>query len=99
MIINPFDTPVDATGREQVVHGSADFPIACYFNDLVQFPVMMHWHEELEAGEHPCHLHHFALGHGGLIQAVCQRHRKGVHGQTDAQQNAVEKELETQMHL
>ena len=50
MIINPFDTPVDATGREQVVHGSADFPIACYFNDLVQFPVMMHWHEELEAG-------------------------------------------------
>lgn len=50
MIINPFDTPVDATGREQVVHGSTDFPIACYFNDLVQFPVLMHWHEELEAG-------------------------------------------------
>lgn len=50
MIIDPFDTPVDATGREQVVHGSADFPIACYYNDLVQVPVLMHWHEELEAG-------------------------------------------------
>lgn len=50
MIIDPFDCPVDDTGREQVVHGSADFPIACYFNDLVQIPVLLHWHEELEAG-------------------------------------------------
>ena len=48
MIIDPFDTPVDATGREQVVHGSADFPIACYYNDLVQVPVLMHWHEDLQ---------------------------------------------------
>ena len=49
MIIDPFDCPVDDSGREQVIHGSADFPIACYFNDLVQIPVLLHWHEELEA--------------------------------------------------
>lgn len=50
MIIDPFDTPVDATGRENVIHGSSDFPIACYYNDLTQIPVLLHWHEELEAG-------------------------------------------------
>jgi len=50
MIINPFACPVDASGREQVIHGSSDFPIACYYNDLVAFPVLLHWHEELEAG-------------------------------------------------
>ena len=50
MIIDPFLCPVDHTGREQVVHGSASFPIACYDNDLVLFPVLLHWHEELEAG-------------------------------------------------
>lgn len=50
MVIDPFDCSVDASGREQVVHGSSDFPIACYYNDLVLIPVLMHWHEELEAG-------------------------------------------------
>lgn len=50
MIIDPFDCPVDASGRERVMHGSSDFPIACYYNDLVLVPVLLHWHEELEAG-------------------------------------------------
>ena len=50
MIIDPFDCSIDANGREQVVHGSTDFPIACYFNDLELMPVLLHWHEELEAG-------------------------------------------------
>lgn len=50
MIIDPFDCTVDANRREQVVHGSSDFPIACYYNDLVKIPVLLHWHEELEAG-------------------------------------------------
>lgn len=50
MIIDPFATPVDETRREQVVHGSSAFPIACYFNDLLRMPVLLHWHEELEAG-------------------------------------------------
>jgi len=50
MIIDPFVCPVDDNGREQVIHGSADFPIACYYNDLVLIPVLLHWHEELEAG-------------------------------------------------
>lgn len=50
MIFDPCNTPVDASGREQVVHGSREFPIACYYNDLVLVPVLMHWHEELEVG-------------------------------------------------
>ena len=50
MIIDPFNCSIDDTGREQVIHGSSDFPIACYYNDLVLLPVLLHWHEELEAG-------------------------------------------------
>lgn len=50
MIIDPFCCSIDANGREQVVHGSADFPIACYYNDLTLIPVLLHWHEEFEAG-------------------------------------------------
>ncbi|MBO7252311.1 MAG: AraC family transcriptional regulator [Oscillospiraceae bacterium] len=50
MILDPLLTPVDSSGREQVRHGSSDFPIACYHNDLVLLPVLLHWHEELEAG-------------------------------------------------
>lgn len=35
--------------REAVEHGSADFPVACYNEDLSQNEVPWHWHEELEA--------------------------------------------------
>lgn len=50
MALMPCDSYVDASGREQVVHGSTGFPIACYHNDLNALPVPLHWHEELEAG-------------------------------------------------
>lgn len=50
MAIIPCSSYVDRYGREQVVHGSTLFPIACYHNDLLSQSVPWHWHEELEAG-------------------------------------------------
>ena len=40
---------IDQYGQELSRHGSADFPIACYNDDLNIDPVPWHWHEELEA--------------------------------------------------
>lgn len=40
---------VDDLGRELLQHGTADFPIACYHDDLRAACVPWHWHEELEA--------------------------------------------------
>ena len=34
--------------RELVEHGTAAFPIACYFDDLAREEVIWHWHDELE---------------------------------------------------
>ena len=36
-------------GRELACHGQAEFPIACYHDDLSRNPVPWHWHPELEA--------------------------------------------------
>lgn len=38
----------DAKGRERTEHGTALFPVACYHDDLQQWEVAWHWHEELE---------------------------------------------------
>lgn len=38
----------DPNGREQIKHGTALFPVACYHDDLHRFGVEWHWHEELE---------------------------------------------------
>ena len=43
---NPIAT--DAKGRELLQHGTALFPVACYHDDLHEFGVAWHWHEELE---------------------------------------------------
>lgn len=43
---NPIST--DAKGRELLQHGTALFPVACYHDDLHEFGVAWHWHEELE---------------------------------------------------
>lgn len=40
---------VDDLGRELLQHGTVDFPIACYHDDLRGAGVPWHWHEELEA--------------------------------------------------
>ena len=40
---------VDSSQRELVQHGTPAFPVACYFDDLSNYEVQWHWHEELEA--------------------------------------------------
>ncbi len=42
------DILASADGREQVQHGSALFPIACYAEGLKSYSVAWHWHEEFE---------------------------------------------------
>ena len=42
------EVAADTAGREQVQHGSALFPIACYAEDLESYSVAWHWHEEFE---------------------------------------------------
>ncbi len=39
---------VDQSGRELQQHGSMEFPIACYSDDLTREEVPWHWHDELE---------------------------------------------------
>lgn len=48
MALSTCRTTVDATARELLVHGTADFPVACYHDDLQAEAVPWHWHEELE---------------------------------------------------
>lgn len=38
----------DSSGRELVNHGTALFPVACYHDNLSEFEVAWHWHDELE---------------------------------------------------
>lgn len=40
---------VDQNNRELVQHGTTAFPVASYLDDLRQYGVSWHWHEELEA--------------------------------------------------
>lgn len=42
-------TSVDKNGLELVEHGTTQFPIACYHDDLSSGEVPWHWHDELEA--------------------------------------------------
>ena len=39
----------DEQGREMIEHGTALFPLACYYDDLTRDRVPWHWHEEVEA--------------------------------------------------
>lgn len=43
------ETPVDDNGRELIEHGTALFPIAAYYNDMMYVDVPWHWHDEFEA--------------------------------------------------
>lgn len=42
------NTQINEQGRELVQHGAAQFPIACYHDDLSVDAVPWHWHPELE---------------------------------------------------
>lgn len=39
---------VDSSGQELVEHGTSEFPIAYYQDDLTEYTVPWHWHEDLE---------------------------------------------------
>lgn len=39
---------IDNNGQEIRNHGNLAYPIACYYNDMNEFPAIWHWHEELE---------------------------------------------------
>ena len=43
------NSTVDSQGRELLEHGTVQFPVACYHDDLQESEVPWHWHEELEA--------------------------------------------------
>ena len=49
MTPEPCVPQTDASGRELTEHGTTLFPVGCYHDDLNQFSVPWHWHDELEA--------------------------------------------------
>ena len=49
MPLSSCNTTVDSQGRELLEHGTVQFPVACYHDDLQENEVPWHWHEELEA--------------------------------------------------
>jgi mannose-6-phosphate isomerase-like protein (cupin superfamily) len=39
---------INSNGEELEKHGTSEFPIACYEEDLSEYTVPWHWHEDLE---------------------------------------------------
>ncbi len=48
MINSSCNIILDKTNRELNVKGTAEFPVAIYYDDLKEEPVPYHWHEEIE---------------------------------------------------
>lgn len=48
-MLSPCIVDIDHNYHEQLQHGTAAFPFACYHDDLSLSQVPWHWHEELEA--------------------------------------------------
>lgn len=42
------NTVTDRHGRELIAHGSVQFPVACYENDMSEKTVPWHWHDDWE---------------------------------------------------
>ena len=49
MALSVCNSTADIHGKELLEHGSFDFPMACYHDDLGAAEVPWHWHNELEA--------------------------------------------------
>lgn len=49
MALSLCNSTADIHGKELLEHGSFDFPMACYHDDLGMAEVPWHWHDELEA--------------------------------------------------
>lgn len=50
MALSDCGVKTDRTERELKRHGTTDFPVACYRDDLSANEVPWHWHDELEIG-------------------------------------------------
>lgn len=48
MAILSCEVRIDSNGQELVQHGTSEFPIAFYQDDLSEYTVPWHWHEDLE---------------------------------------------------
>jgi len=48
MAISPCSAKTDEHGRELRRHGTTQFPVGSYWDDLVREPVPWHWHTEME---------------------------------------------------
>ena len=48
MVLDSCTIVASSEGRELTQHGSAMFPIACYQEDLTNYSVSWHWHEDFE---------------------------------------------------
>ncbi len=48
MALSLCNVKVSEDGRELVEHGTLQFPVACYHDDLIKEDVYWHWHDELE---------------------------------------------------
>ena len=57
-----------------------------------------HGHHGLKHAKGACNDAHPFSGHAGVMQTVCHRDRKRVHGKAHAQQCAVEKKQKTPFH-
>ena len=55
---------VDETGRDVASFGTPAFPVASYHDDLSQYDIAWHWHQEMEA---------VVLTHGSLVFAAGNR--------------------------
>ena len=55
---------VDETGRDVASFGTAAFPVASYHDDLSQYDIAWHWHQEMEA---------VVLTHGSVVFAAGNR--------------------------
>lgn len=48
MALSSCAVTVNSNGEELEKHGTSEFPIACYEEDLLEYTVPWHWHEDLE---------------------------------------------------
>lgn len=55
------NTQTNEQGLELTQHGTPQFPIACYHDDLEREPVSWHWHPELEV---------FVVSEGTAVAAI-----------------------------
>ena len=79
----------DVAEQQQCDSGNQCLKCMKIGNDRVNTDPADHRHQPLEEGKHPRDPEHTALFHRRILQSVCHRHRKGIHREADAQQDAI----------